>query len=187
MQYLKELTAEAARELLDYCPETGKVIWKERGLHWFKSKGTHKAWNSRFSGEEAGDTRHDGYVRVCLLYKRYLLHRVVWLWVYGSWPTKDLDHINHDPSDNRICNLRSVTRTENCRNSSLSKCNSSGTTGVGWKPRARMWEVRISADDGVRYIGAFHKKDDAIEARKRAEITYGYHENHGMKHESKCR
>lgn len=111
------LTQEDVRELFDYDPETGLVTRKQT-----------VQYNAR-AGEVVSYKRKDGYMLVGIKNKNYLLHRVIWLWVYGTQP-KVIDHINRDPSDNRLSNLRAVTHTCNLRNQSVGKTSSTGIKGV---------------------------------------------------------
>lgn len=90
-----------------------------------------------------------------------------------------MDHINGIRTDNSFKNLRCVTRSENLKNSSVRSDNKSGTVGVSWAKEKGKWCVRIGTDDGYKNLGYFKDKDLAIKKRKEAEITYGYHKNHG--------
>lgn len=85
---------------------------------------------------------------------------------------KEVDHINHDVSDNRKCNLRIVTGKENQWNLGLHKNNSSGVTGVSWDAERNKWRATIDSD-GIRHrIGRFDSFEDAVAARKAAEEKY---------------
>jgi hypothetical protein len=90
------LNAARLRELMHYEPETGRVVRRTA------TRG-HRA------GAVAGCTRRDGYQVISIDGYRYLAHRLAWLYVHGAWPDGDLDHINANPSDNRIANLRAAT------------------------------------------------------------------------------
>jgi hypothetical protein len=97
----------------------------------------------------------------------------------GHWPNGDVDHINGDRQDNRICNLRNVTRSENCMNSSISKRNKSGVLGVCWTSRERKWLAQIQHNGKNIHIGSFDVLEDAKAARLNKEKELGFHENHG--------
>jgi hypothetical protein len=74
-----------------------------------------------------------GYITIRVIYKSYLAHRLAWLYVHGEWPENLIDHINNNRSDNRICNLRKATKTENNRNTLRGSKNKSGVKSVFWK------------------------------------------------------
>jgi hypothetical protein len=99
--------------------------------------------------------------------------------VYGSFPPDQIDHINGVRYDNRIINLRAVTNTENCRNRALGNRNKSGHIGIFYNKKTNRWLARIGGTDKRVHLGCFENKEDAIEARRIAEINYNYHPNHG--------
>jgi len=131
------------------------------------------------AGDVAGYFRPDGYCVVAIEGRKYLVHRIIWLYVYGSFPKHDIDHIDGVPSNNRIRNLRSVTHRENLRNRKMPRNNKTGTVGVTWNNDCEKWQVRINTGVKQIHIGLFNIKEDAIAARKAAEIEHGYHPNHG--------
>lgn len=74
-------------------------------------------------GDIAGNKDRDGYIRIGINGNNYPAHRLAWLYMTGSFPTKQLDHINHIRDDNRWLNMREVDNRENSRNHSISKNN----------------------------------------------------------------
>ncbi len=85
-----------------------------------------------------------------------------------------IDHRSGDRMDNRIENLRLATHTDNVRNRRLSVNNKSGTHGVRLCAKSGKWIAKISDNGRWRYLGRFASKDDAVEARRVAEVeTYG--------------
>jgi hypothetical protein len=146
------LTAEALRELLAYDPETGEFVW-------LKSPR-----NSVPKGAVAGSLNGRGYTCITALGKVYRAHRLAWLHVYGSWPADDIDHINGEPTDNRIANLREATRSQNQANSRIRKDNSSGSKGVIWERRRQKWEAQIRVNGKRRHLGYFTCKEEAARA-----------------------
>lgn len=172
--------AEVLRQLLRYEPETGKLFWLPRGAGMFPKPESAKGWNARFAGAEAFATDNgEGYMAGRINGKSLKAHRVVWALVHGEWPSGEIDHINGNPSDNRISNLRDVDRTENVRNSKRGKNNTSGVNGVGFDKRRSQWIAHICHKAKRIHIGSFLTKDAALAARKAAEADLGYHPNHG--------
>lgn len=125
-------------------------------------------------GAVAGTTcRRDGYKRITIYGKVYLQHRLAFLYVYGEFPPKEIDHIDRDRSNNKISNLRSVTPKDNMKNKSMHKNNTSGVIGVNLDSGGS-WCARISHNGERITLGYFKNKEDAIMVRKEAEIKYGY-------------
>ena len=105
-------------KIIDYNPDTGKMCWRV-------SVGSRAK-----VGAEIGRTTHDGYRKVKIKGRMYLVHRLAWKLAYGVWPSNDIDHIDGNRLNNRLSNLRDVTRSINVRNSRRRVDNSSGIVGV---------------------------------------------------------
>lgn len=147
------LTAERVRELLDYNPLTGALTWRER------MGGTAN------KGSIAGSNRKDGYLQTRVDVNRYLNHRIIWLWVTGSWPVNHIDHINGIRNDNRLINLRDVIRKNNNENlHSPYKNNSTGFLGVSKSPSCSTYRARIRHNKQLIEIGNFRNPEDAHNA-----------------------
>lgn len=138
-----------------------------------------KTYNAK-KGDKAGYVNTIGYVAIRVDGKLHLAHRLAWVYEHGYMP-KEVDHINHNRADNSISNLREVDRLSNNRNQSIKPSNTSGTTGVYWSKDRNKWVAQISVNDKIIGLGRFIEKDDAIKARKEAEVKYGFHENHGKR------
>ncbi len=180
----KSIPIETLRALLSCDSAAGTLTWRHRPLEYFaEAKKPERAcaiWNTRFAGKEAftsGDGR--GYRQGSILNSLYSTHRVVWAMTTGAWPEDDIDHINGVRTDNRIENLRAVTRAENLRNAAIYSTNTSGVVGVSWHKAAGKWSAQITADGKKIHLGLFDDLEEAIAARAAADIEYGYHENHG--------
>ncbi|MFN3833410.1 MAG: HNH endonuclease signature motif containing protein [Allorhizobium sp.] len=185
---MAELTFAEVDALLKYEPETGKLFWKARTPDMFASIPTRTAehscsnWNARYAGQEAlTNVNAHGYRRG-RVGKRYLLaHRVIWLLHTGSWPAGDIDHIDGVRTNNRLQNLRAVTRQQNMRNQKTRSTNTSGAQGVSWDRRQGQWCVNIMVNGKNLHYGYFNDFDAAVARRKLAELQNGFHPNHGRK------
>lgn len=167
------MTPEKLRELIEYDPLTGSMKWKPR---------ESKRWNSNFAGKPAlSNLSYEGYLTGRMLGKNYKGHRVAWAIHYGEWPSGLIDHINGNPSDNRIINLRVVTAAENVQNLKISKRNTSGEQGISWFARDGKWWVKIQKDRRAIHIGFYDEMRDAIIARDAAYRAAGFHRNHGKR------
>lgn len=176
---------EVLRQLLDYNPDTGDLLWRKRGSTFFepsqKRSAEHIAaiWNKRYAGNAALSYKNEyGYKVGAISGQPFQSHRVIWRWYHGSEPDQ-VDHINGDRSDNRICNLRSVSALENARNVKRTSKNHSGVVGVKWCKRSFVWIAEIKAQGRSTQLGRFNLFWDAVAARKKAEVDMGFHTNHG--------
>jgi len=145
----------------------------------FKNPKYSKSWNVNNANKPALNClRKDGYLEGGIFYKLFLAHRVCFAIYYGFWP-KEVDHINHIKTDNRIVNLREVDRQGNCKNRPLACNNRSGITGVCWYKKRNKWQSSIKINQKSIYLGMFKDINDAIKIRQQAEIEYNFHKNHG--------
>ena len=144
------VTKARLKEVLSYISSTGEFIW-------------NKSNNGRV-GKIAGCLRQDGYTVIEIDHKLYRAHRLVWLYVNGYFPTKTVDHINGNRSDNRIENLRDVSIRENL--------NNLGSHRDGRLPGAikdassskNPWRASIRIRDKRKHIGMFPTEKEAHKA-----------------------
>ena len=178
-----DLSYEYLHKVLSYDSGTGDFYHKTRPKDMFKTEGSWKSWNTKHANKKAGHLHKtvNGHLSIIIrmFYKPRGAHRIAWFMHYGEWPKDQIDHINGDATDNRIENLRDVSNQENQRNKSRQSRNTSGVTGVHWHKRDKKWIARIKVDKKDLYIGMFDTFEEAVAARKEAEIKYGFHENHG--------
>ena len=147
---------------------------KEKGLVWDTPDNFRQK-----NGKTLGTNRPDGYLSANIDKKMYLIHRLVWLYHYGEFPNGFIDHIDGDKTNNTIDNLRDVTPEESNRNIPKPADNTSGVVGVSWSTHANMWLSRINHEKRTINLGYFKDFEDAVSARKQAEVNYKYHSNHG--------
>lgn len=177
---------EILRNLLDVDPKTGRLWWRSRPVEMFESTKHQKrvaaTWNSRWAGKEAlTNIDNHGYRRGAVLGIDVRAHRVVWALVHGQWPEGEIDHVNGNRQDNRLKNLRCVPRTENRRNQKTPLTNTSGCIGVYFRTDTQKWEAKIGVNGKMISAGCFDSFEQAAQARKQAEIKYGFHPNHGRR------
>ena len=155
-----ELTAEKLRELLHYDQETGIFTRKVSTASRVKV------------GDVAGSLDGAGYLNIRVCSRKHQAHRLAWLYIHGSWPKDQIDHINRNRSDNRIANLREVTNKQNNQNKSKRSDNTSGHSGVCWHKRISKWQVKIRHNYKQISLGYFTTLEEAVSARKAAEKLY---------------
>lgn len=161
-------------------PSAGELVWLPRPRELFRSEVCWAGFKTRFEGKSALiATNNQGYRWGTIFDKNYRAHRVLWAIVHGDWPSGHIDHINGNRSDNRIINLRDISREENCRNAKRYRNNGSGVQGVGWCKQSGKWRARIRVGGKQISLGKFESLEDAAAVRKVAERRYGYHPNHG--------
>lgn len=103
-----------------------------------------------------------GYIYIGIDKSNYLAHRLAWLYVYGTWPDKDIDHIDGNITNNRIQNLRLTTETHNSQNQRQAhKGSYSGLLGV--YPAGKRWRAMITVNKKTISLGVFATKDEAYD------------------------
>ena len=127
---------------------------------------------ARADGRKLSAKHVCGYVRVRIAGHDVLAHRLAIYMTTGEQP-QHVDHINHDKADNRACNLRGATASENlCNREGVQANNTSGHSGVAMDRHKRKWMAYIKKDGKRVHLGVFAKIEDAIAARRAAEPVY---------------
>lgn len=143
------LDQETLKTLVTYIPETGEFFWK------IGVRGSTK--------EKLAGGKSDGYTIIRIDKKNYKSHRLAWLFVHGVWPSFEIDHINGVRSDNRLCNIRDVSRCVNAQNliESMPKRSKDAPLGVSWHRAAKKWRAMIWDGSKNIYLGLFEDADIA--------------------------
>jgi hypothetical protein len=130
---------------LSYDPATGLFVW------------TKRSGRRDMTGRVAGYRGHNGCWYVRFSGRRYKAHRLAWFYVYGCWPVGDIDHINGNPSDNRIANLREATPSQNQANS---RAREGRLKGAYLRPSGK-WRAKIRKDGRNLHLGTFATAEEA--------------------------
>lgn len=143
---------ERLRETLLLNPESGELFHKET-RSWYAKKGVR-----------AGHVGPKGYRVVNIDRKPAKAHHIVFALTHGRWPEGQIDHINGNRDDNRPCNLREATPSQNAMNRGLQPNNKSGHKGIFWNAAAQRWVVTVTTC-GKPTANRFRTLDEAISAR----------------------
>ena len=143
------LTQKELKDILNYSLETGVFTWKVNMSQSVKA------------GHIAGTLEAKGYIRIGVQGKYTRAHRLAWLYVYGYLPKGFLDHIDGNPSNNRIGNLRECTNNENMKNRKIDRSNTSGYKGVSWHKHRCMWVARAMLNKKSYSLGYFDTPEKA--------------------------
>jgi hypothetical protein len=132
-------------------------------------------------GEIAGFINKTNGYRIMKVYgKTYSVHQIVFLMNHGFIP-KEIDHINGNRADNRIENLREVTRSQNQMNIGLRKTNTSGVKNVHWKKQHKKWQVSMYIHGKRKDFGRYDDLELAeLVAMEVRDKYHGEYANHGV-------
>lgn len=166
--------AETLNQLFDYRAASGLLFWKPRPREMFTSAMQFARWNKYYAENLAGRVTRAGYRSVKIFGDGYQAHRIIWKMVTGGEPG-EIDHINRDKLDNRMANLREVTRSENMKNKGLIASNTSGQRHIVWMPRLRKWTIQLTVPGkGQRQLAWCDTIEEAVEMRDRLYTELGY-------------
>jgi len=146
------LTQSRLKELLEYNTETGiftrKISIGSRGM----------------SGNIVGTNHGGGYLTVQIDKKLFYLHRLAWLFVHGEFPKKFIDHIDHNKKNNKIKNLREVSKSGNGQNQIKVTSRNKGANylGVSFDKRRGVYYAKIQNLGIQKYLGTFETQEDAF-------------------------
>ena len=150
-------------ELLSYDTGSGKLVWKQ----------------GQRQGSEAGHyctTRGKSYIRVNVNYELIMAHVLIWFYVYGEWPSSEIDHKNGNGRDNRLDNLRLSDRLRNNSNTTRRK-DSLEHPNVN-KTRNGKYQTLVKFNSKIYLLGTFDTVEEAIKVRDRAQALIPRFESH---------
>lgn len=156
------LTAQVLRSLLSYNEESGV-------FHWINRVGNIRA------GAIAGSKGPAGYIAICVMKERHGAHRLAWLYVHGVFPDGEIDHINGDKSDNRICNLRDVSHTQNTQNIRVAHRRNKSTGALGVcrsKTKSVRYYSTILVNGKAKCLGSYGTVEEAHSAYLKAKREF---------------
>lgn len=145
-EFLEEL-----RRVLDYNPETGEMFWK------VARQGT------KGIGSPAGYVNKGG-LRIRFQSKSYFAHRLAWLITYGKWPEQIIDHVDGNPLNNRIANLRDVSNSVNRQNLRKAMSGKFEPLGVCWDKKSERFRAQIKINSKQKHLGYFLTTEAAYAA-----------------------
>lgn len=140
------------RGVLSYDPETGIFTWL------VNKRGPVKAF------DQAGSLNRDGYVKIKVDQQVFLAHRLAWFLVYGEWPEREIDHIDGDPANNRIANLRECEHRQNAKNVRA--------LGASFDKSRGKWMARICVDYKHINLGRYDTREQAVRVAQDARDRY---------------
>lgn len=145
--------------MIEYNPDTGLFRHVAPCAH-----NARKGWH-------AGSDEHDRSLSVWFQGRNMRAHRVAWFLHYGRWPKHTIDHVNGDPRDNRITNLRDVPQLDNNRN--LTKARSHNDVAVlGVTKFRNKYRARITVDGKSIHLGLFSTIEEASAAYANAKLKF---------------
>ena len=145
-----KLTHARLLEVLDYDPLTGIFTWKVN------------TGKKQLAGKQAGTVDLKGYIAISIDGEKIRGHRLAWFYVYGVWPSKNIDHENGQHADNRFKNLRDITQKGNVHNQHKVRSDSkSGIKGVRFKEDKGKYQARIKVNGVEKHIGYYDTAEEA--------------------------
>lgn len=139
------ITQSELKERLHYAPETGVFTWIKPASNRVAVGSVASAWRATRKGEKRLSINVNG--------RRYEASRLVWLYVYGEFPDTLVDHVDTDPGNNKVDNLRKATNQENLFNQGPFRNNTSGFKGVSWDKDREKWLAKAILAGKQRFLG----------------------------------
>jgi hypothetical protein len=155
--FYKQDLLQTAKRLYKYCENTGNFYWK--------------ITNTNVKPNQLAGSNHNGYIRLRIGNKQIFAHRLAWAFVYAEFPKNQIDHIDGNKANNKIVNLRDVTREVNLQNQTKAHVqNELGLQNVRQRKDSKQYQVRINSGKKGFYVGQYENVKDAVQARDIARI-----------------
>jgi hypothetical protein len=154
-------SVESLSAIFVYDDASGELKWK---------KVPDKKVSRAKVGDIAGAVMMNGYRMICIEYRKYLAHRLIWKMKTGQDAPFSIDHIDGNRLNNRFANLRAATQSQNGMNSKMRKNNTSGVKGVYWG--LGKWRAQIMIKRRMIALGGFDILGDAASAVAEARKKY---------------
>lgn len=148
------LTQYELKNILEYSQDSGVFLWRKRLSDRIKL------------GQIAGSFKYSKGrpLRIIIRINKvdYQAHHLAWLYVYGCLPKQSIDHIDGNPFNNSILNLRLCNAALNNQNRHSSQSNSkSKVLGVSWHKKAKKWVSYVRKNYKTTYLGLFESQEEA--------------------------
>ena len=145
-----------------------EILTQEKLIEIFEYKDGHLYWKKKIAkniivGSKAGWISGAGNYDLMYQNKTYKVHRLIFALHHGYFP-KIIDHIDGNPLNNKINNLREATHSQNLQNSKLRKDNKSGEKGVIWDKKYKKWRVSCVLNKKQYHGGYYKNLTEAIES-----------------------
>ena len=171
------MSRDELRRVFSYDKETGVLYWNWRPESDFSSEKEWKRFVTRRVGAVAGSTMRTSYgkrskVQICYAGKTRAAHRIIWRLVHGVDPDGFIDHINGNPFDNRMKNLRLSDDRTNQFNRGVPSNNTTGIKGVTWSKQLSKWKATLRANGKYFHLGYYGTKGEAAVACAKGSIRH---------------
>lgn len=163
IEICKKADSWSFRDMIEYDPNSGEFSWKSKFSPIGKPLVGTPGWLT-----------NEGYLRISSGGEQIQAHRLAYRIMTGhDVPSgMEIDHKNGKRLDNRWCNLRVVSRTQNNMNAKIRSTNASGITGVSYDKKRCRWSAEIKINKRKIFLGRFDTLEEAAEARRKAEIEH---------------
>ena len=159
------------KEYLRY--QDGQLFWVERNIEDFKTKKGHSIHIKRYANTLAGHVASNKYTQVRVCGKCYYAHRIIWVLHNGDIPSgAEIDHIDTNPLNNKIENLRLATSAENKHNMNKPTHNTSGYKGVSLYKATGKYSAYIKLCGVKKHLGYFDTPELASKRYESAANKY---------------